>query len=41
MQRRFVESMGLSAERLRLERAGELVIEDMVALEQSINEETR
>ncbi len=36
MQRRFVESVGFSADRFRLERAGELVIEDMVALEQSI-----
>jgi hypothetical protein len=36
VQRRFVESTEFSAERLRLERAGELVIEDMVALEQTI-----
>ncbi len=36
MRRRFVESIGFSADRFRLERAGELVIDDMVALEQSI-----
>lgn len=34
MRRKSVESRGFSADRLRLERAGELVLEDMVALEQ-------
>jgi hypothetical protein len=36
MRRRFVESHGFTADCLRLKRAGELVLEDLVALEQSI-----
>ena len=36
MRRRFVESRGFSADRSRLERAGELSHDDLVALEQSI-----
>jgi hypothetical protein len=34
--RRFVESRGFSADRARLEREGELTMEDIVALEQDI-----
>jgi hypothetical protein len=36
VRRRFVESRGFSADRDRLERAGELSVEDIVALEQDI-----
>jgi hypothetical protein len=36
VRRRFVESRGFSADRDRLERAGELTMEDIVALEQDI-----
>jgi hypothetical protein len=36
VKRRFVESRGFSADRSRLERAGELSHDDLVALEQSI-----
>ena len=36
MRRRFVESRGFSADRDRLERAGEITPEDIVALEQDI-----
>lgn len=36
MRRRFVESAGFSADWARLERAGELVLEDLVSLEQTI-----
>ena len=36
MQRLFVESSGFTSDRHRLERSGELVLEDMVALEQEI-----
>lgn len=34
--RQFVESLGFSVDRYRLEKGGELVIEDMVSPEQSI-----
>jgi hypothetical protein len=36
VRRRFVESRGFSADRARLERSGELTLEDIVALEQDI-----
>jgi len=36
VRRLFVESRGLSADRDRLERAGELTLEDILALEQEI-----
>jgi hypothetical protein len=36
VRRRFVESRGFSADRARLERSGELTLEDIVVLEQDI-----
>jgi hypothetical protein len=36
VRRRFVESRGFSADRARLERTGELTMENIVALEQDI-----
>jgi len=36
MRRCFVESRGFSADRERLERAGEITVEDLVSLEQDI-----
>ena len=36
MRRCFVESRGFSADRERLERAGEIIVDDIVALEQDI-----
>lgn len=36
MRRKFVESRGFSADRLRLERAGQITHEDVVELEQRI-----
>lgn len=36
MRRRFVESKGFSTDRRRLEKAGELTVEDLVAVEQEI-----